>query len=110
MSTLFYYTGAAVWALLVAALVVFALLAIWIYASTVLSFWWVRLEAVELNPQSDTIKRDFMDKRFWKVRVFWLIAKDFKWVIQANGSTLHGDCWKADYTKLVPRVKAWRYS
>lgn len=110
MSTLFYYTGMIAWCVIALTLIAFVLSLIWVYLSMIISFWWVRVEAVELNPESDTIKRSFMENPFWKVKVFWLIAKDLKWVIQANGSTLRGDCWEADYTKFVPRVRAWRNS
>lgn len=110
MSAIFYYTGATVWASIAIALVAFILIALWIYLSTTISYWWVRVRAADMNPDSETIGEDFTGKRFWKLKLLWLIIKNFKWVVQVIGSTLRGDYWKADFTGLVPRVKAWRNS
>ena len=104
MNTLFYVTGLSVWLLLLATATLLVAVLLWDHFSTAVAYWWVRVRAEKLYPDNSNMKEGFTKKKFWRIKLLWLMISSVTGMAILKGTKTSYRGWSADFTGWWPKV------
>ena len=104
MNLLFYVTGLIVWVLSLVIAVFLVSILLWDHLSTAVAYWWVRVRAEKLYPGNSNLKKSLTKKKFWRMKLLWLMVISVTDMADLKGTKTSDWCWSADFTGRWPKV------